>query len=225
MTIESKLDEQTEVLKGIHTALQSFLAAFAAQGTPAAAPSADAPVESAAPKGRGRPKKDATATDTSAADKNPMGLVDGDPEGTRYWVSDTQVYAQTPGNPDPEDQSFKISGAAEYLTKKEALAAKKPDPAPAATAQTSASSGPSATPAQATASDVKWDTVLQAIVTLNKLPAEQGGGREAVLAVLKEFGCEGKLVRELEALGRHAEILKFVNDQIAGGAASDDLGI
>lgn len=114
---------------------------------------------------------------------------------------------------------------------------KKPD-APAATEQPTATTAPTATvqaapasvptsttatPPQAASADTPWQTVLGAIQALNKSD-KPGHGRDGVLAVLKQFGLEGKKVPHLEGLGKNAEVLAFVNS-LLNAPASDDLGL
>lgn len=114
---------------------------------------------------------------------------------------------------------------------------KKPD-APAATEQPTATTAPTATapadpasvptstpatPPQAASADTPWQTVLGAIQALNKSD-KPGHGRDGVLAVLKQFGLEGKKVPHLEGLGKNAEVLAFVNS-LLNAPATDDLGL
>ena len=62
--------------------------------------------------------------------------------------------------------------------------------------------------------------MFRAIKELSTAPT---GGREAVLGVLKHFGCEGKTVPSLKDLGRNADILAHVQGLLA--PAADDLGL
>lgn len=106
--------------------------------------------------------------------------------------------------------------------KPEAVATEQPTAtAPAATA--SAPTSTPTTPPQAASADAPWQTVLGAIQALNKSD-KPGHGRDGVLAVLKQFGLEGKKVPQLEALGKNAEVLAFVNS-LLNAQPSDDLGI
>lgn len=217
MNIEERLESIDTSLKTLVTILQSAGAITAVAGAPDAAAAAPA-----AETKKTRTKKTDEAAATTKAD-----LVDGDPEGTRYWVSEeTQTaYAQKPGDPDPKDQSFKIESSAQYLTKNAEFAKKAQDAAAAAASQASATSELSATAqpdtASAKTSDADWDTVFRAIKELSTAPT---GGREAVLGVLKHFGCEGKTVPALKDLGRNADILAHVQGLLAP-AADADLGL
>ena len=213
MNIEDRLESIDTSLKTIVTILQSAGAITAVAGAP------EATAAPAAETKKPRAKKTDEPAATAKAD-----LVDGDPEGTRYWVSEeTQTaYAQKPGDPDPADQSFKIESSAQYLAKKAEFAKNAQDAA--AASQASATTAPSATAqpdtASAQTSGADWDTVFRAIKELSTAPT---GGREAVLGVLKHFGCEGKTVPSLKDLGRNADILAHVQGLLA--PAADDLGL
>ena len=215
MNIEARLESIDTSLKTLVTILQSAGAITAVAGAPEAATAAPA-----ADTKKPRTKKTDEPTATTKAD-----LVDGDPEGTRYWVSEeTQTaYAQKPGDPDPKDQSFKIESSAQYLAKKAEFAKNAQDAA--AASQKSATTEPSATAqpdtASAQTSGADWDTVFRAIKELSTAPT---GGREAVLGVLKHFGCEGKTVPALKDLGRNADILAHVT-ALMTPAQDSDLGL
>ena len=216
MNIEDRLESIDTSLKTLVTILQSAntisaIAGNAEFATATAAPAAETK----------KPRASSKKTDEPAVKQD---LVDGDPEGTRYWVSEeTQTaYAQKPGDPDPKDQSFKIESSAQYLAKKAEFAKNAQDAA--AASQASATTAPSATAqpdtASAATSGADWDTVFRAIKELSTAPT---GGREAVLGVLKHFGCEGKTVPALKDLGRNADILAHVQGLLA--PAADDLGL
>ena len=164
----------------------------------------------------------------------PTPVVDGDPAGTRYWVSEElqTAYAQKPGDPDPQPQSFRIESADYYLGKKAEFAAKKAQEDVATTAPVTAATEPTATAPAATASaetsatpEVTWKEVLTALQAVNK-STKPGHGRDGILALLKQFGCEGKTVPAMEALGQHAAILAATNALLsASEAGADDLGL
>lgn len=164
----------------------------------------------------------------------PAPVVDGDPAGTRYWVSEElqTAYAQKPGDPDPQPQSFRIESADGYLSKKAEFAAKKAQADVATTAPATAATEPTATAPAATASaepsatpEVTWKEVLTALQAVNK-STKPGHGRDGILALLKQFGCEGKTVPAMEALGQHAAILAATNALLsASEAGADDLGL
>ena len=213
MNIEDRLESIDTSLKTLVTILQSAGAITAVAGATevtTATPAADKP-------------KTARKTKDEPAVK--QDLVAGDPEGTRYWVSDEAktAYAQKPGDPDPADQSFKIESSAQYLAKKGEFAKNAQDAA--AASQKPATTEPSATAqpdtASAATSGADWDTVFRAIKELSTAPT---GGREAVLGVLKHFGCEGKTVPSLKDLGRNADILAHVT-ALMTPAQDSDLGL
>lgn len=215
MNIEDRLESIDTSLKTLVTILQSQGAITAVAGAPEVA--AAAPAAPAADK----PKTTRKAKDEPVGKQD---LVAGDPEGTRYWVSEEAktAYAQKPGDPDPADQSFKIESSAQYMSKKAEFAKNAQDAA--AASQASATTAPSATAqpdtASAQTSGADWDTVFRAIKALSTAPT---GGREAVLGVLKHFGCEGKTVPALKDLNKNAEILAHVQGLLA--PAADDLGL
>ena len=215
MNIEDRLESIDTSLKTLVTILQSQGAITAVAGAPEVA--AAAPAAPAADK----PKTTRKAKDEPVGKQD---LVAGDPEGTRYWVSEEAktAYAQKPGDPDPADQSFKIESSAQYMSKKAEFAKNAQDAA--AASQASATTAPSATAqpdtASAQTSGADWDTVFRAIKELSTAPT---GGREAVLGVLKHFGCEGKTVPALKDLNKNAEILAHVQGLLA--PAADDLGL
>ena len=213
MNIEQRLESIDTSLKTLVTILQSAGAITAVAGAPEAATAAPA-AETKKP----RTKK----TDEPAVKQD---LVDGDPEGTRYWVSEEAqtAYAQKPGDPDPKDQSFKIESSTQYLAKKAEFAKNAQDAAAAsqkpATTEPSATAQPDTASAQTSGAD--WDTVFRAIKELSPAPT---GGREAVLGVLKHFGCEGKTVPALKDLNKNAEILAHVQG-LLNPAGDADLGL
>lgn len=237
MTIEDTLSSIDASLKTIVTILQSAGAISASSEPAASGPDAG---EATTPRKR-RTKAEIAADEAAAAaaaagkTSPALGLVDGDPEGTRYWVSDESqtAYAQKPGDPDPQPQSFKLTSAADYLEKKATFAAKKDQVVaqPATTTHVTAAPEPSATAPAATASaatsaaEPTWKEVLAALQDVNK-STKAGHGREGILALLKQFGCEGKTVPALEPLGKHAAILAAARAMLDGEAAvTDDLGL
>lgn len=242
MTIEAKLDSIDASLKLLVTIMQSAgvmtgtMATAEFAGTAEGAGSTEAAnralaqreaneaaaAEAKAKAGKGKGKKDnSTNADPAAA----MGLVTGDPEGTRYWVSESlkTVYAQNPGDADPTDQSFKIETAVHYETKK-AEFAKKSNPATGAQTTANAKTPAQDSAASSASSGTPWDSVMAQIKALNAGTAP-GQGRDGVLATLKHFGMDGKKVPELATLGKNDDILAFVNGLLNPTADSDDLGI
>ena len=95
MNIEDRLESIDTSLKTLVTILQSQGAITAVAGAPeSAAPAVD------------KPKTTRKAKDETVVKQD---LVAGDPEGTRYWVSEEAktAYAQKPGDPDPADHHGK----------------------------------------------------------------------------------------------------------------------
>ena len=147
-------------------------------------------------------------------------VVDGDPAGTVYFVDakNEAVYAQTPDLPAPTVDTLKQTTAKKYLKAKEAFAAKKlvalpvAQPTVAAAALVAALATPVLT-ASLPGSTVEWKHVISKIMALDSssLP---GCGRECLNALLAAFGCAGKRVPSLEALGQHAEILAYLEDKL-----------
>lgn len=152
-----------------------------------------------------------------------LGLVEGDPEGTRYWVVEKHntAYAQKPGDADCSIQGAEIVTAEHFLKKKAEFAAKME-------AVLAAQKSPAATPAAAsptapTASSqqpVAFQQIVDRITVLNKSP-EAGHGREGVLAILRKYlpGDERPSVTKLQALNRNAEILADIEAALAPAAA------
>ena len=209
MNIEQRLESIDTSLKTLVTILQSAGAITAVAGAP----------ESAAPTTAEKKPRTTKTKDEPAVKQD---LVAGDPEGTRYWVSEEAktAYAQKPGDPDPADQSFKIESSAHYLAKKAEFAKNAQDAA--AATQATATTAPSATAQPDGAStSADWDTVFREIKALSTAPT---GGRDAVLGVLKHFGCEGKTVPALKDLNRNADILAHVQGLMAP-AGDADLGL
>jgi len=226
MTIEAKLDSIDTSLKLLVTIMQSagviqgVMATAEFAGTSETTKPTDTPA-STEKKTTRKAKDNSTNADPAAA----MGVVEGDPAGTRYWVSENlqTVYAQTPGNPDPQDQSFKIESAAHYTTKKSEFA-KKSNPATGAQSTDNAKTPAQDSAASTASSDTPWESVMAQIKLLNAGTAP-GQGRDGVLAVLAKFDKTGAKVPELATLGKNAEILAFVNSLLNPAADADDLGI
>ena len=214
MNIEDRLESIDTSLKTLVTILQSAGAITAVAGAPEAATAAPA-AETKKP----RTKKTDEPTATTKAD-----LVDGDPEGTRYWVSEeTQTaYAQKPGDPDPKEQSFKIESSAQYLAKKAEFAKNAQDAAAAsqkpATTEPSATAQPDTASAATSASDeVTWDAAVTALKTLAQNPAH---GSTAVMAVIKQIDPAAANVPALKPLGKNAEIVAAVDALLNPKAAT-----
>lgn len=216
MTLEETLASIDTTLKSLLSAVQSgaqmsaatFAAASGAQTAEAAEP---------AKKTRAASKK--TEVEPTV---HTLAVLEGDPEGTRYWVSEDhkQVYTELPGTAAPADPSFKMSSSTHYTFKKAEFDIPKPDPVapPAATVQAPAATEPSAAAqpagalvqvgAQAAANDVTWDDAVGALKSLATNPAH---GSAAVVTVIKQIDPAAANVPALKALGKNAEIVAAVN--------------
>ena len=216
MTFEARLESMDETLKAILTALQTGAAAQNTFGTPEA--------HTAAKPGR-KPKETAVAAvDTtrelpgvppvSTATGDPLGLVVGDPTGTRYWLIEQHntVYAQTPGLPDPVIASAVIVSAAQYTQKRDEYAKKSVIP-PVAVVPTTPSAAVSATTAtvqtaSSTAATPSFDEVTKVLKQLGS-DTREGLGRTALVALVNKYLPADAAVRNvpaLAALGKNAEI-------------------
>ncbi|WP_313330709.1 hypothetical protein [Comamonas sp.] len=200
MSIEAQLSELTAAVKELTEVNKQLLTSLASglQFTEAASGS----TAEAGKRGRKSKKEDEPANDLAK-------VVDGDPAGTRYWVNEVakQVYTELPGNPQPEDQNFKINPADVYLAKKAEFAAAQDA---AKNAQAAASTAPSATAAPATASAATsageaptWD---QTVAALMKLAADPAHGSTAVLTIMKKVDPTATKVPEMKGKGLEAAI-------------------
>lgn len=225
MAIEDTLKSIDDKLGLIYTFLQSAGSIVASE-----TPAATATQETAKQLRKPRATTEGQSV-TSAGSGSISGTVPGDPEGTRYWVSQKlqTVYAELPGAVAPQDQSFKVTTAAIYEAKKVEFAEKK-QPAtgaqPTAHAATPAKTTQDASTVSSGTGTVVWKTALDKLMVLNK-GTEKHQGREAVKEVLNHFNVEK--VSFLEALNKHTEVLAVTELAIAGkpltGApAEDDLG-
>jgi hypothetical protein len=236
MSLEQTLEKTNSLLQQVITILQSGVSAPVAFGEPEVRTVAamTASVVTDAPK-RGRPRKEAAATDTPAEA----------PSETTYWLIEKHrtVYAQEAGMTAPS-----ISGA--VTVSKEVYEAKKLEfsapvsqvqasPAPTApishTAQAAGSTQDdvpepkpervsTTTQPAAAPSAVEFKTVVDAFVELNRKP---GAGREAVVEILKKYlpGDDKPVVPKLAGLTeRHAEILADIQSRLNPEAEYDPLG-
>lgn len=223
MSLEQTLEQTNTLLAQLIAVVTTGVEARATLGEPEAAPKATT---------RTRKTKDEPAAATTT-DKNPLGLVDGDPDGTRYWVIEKHntVYAQKPGDPDCSIEGAKIESAAYYLEKKAEFAKKSPlQSQPTSPEPTTGSAGtPVAnTPAASSASSQKADgevpftQIVERITVLNKSP-EPGHGRDGVMAILKKYLPDDAkpTVTKLQPLGRNAEILADIEAALAPAAEEE----
>ena len=245
MSLEQTLDRTNTLLEKLLAVLESNAAATAQ----AAVPQAPASAAAEPTRRRGRPPKaetqvsaeqpaaaaptateqtateqtatEQTATAPTTAEGAPLGLVEGDPVGTRYFVVEryNTVYAQRPGDPDCTIAGAEIVSAEHYLAKKNEFQSKfksatvvDPTTVPA---PTSAPTPVAAAPALA-ADNTPWATVIAKFMELNKSP-EPGHGREGVVSVLKQFlpGVDKPNAAMLQPLGKNAEVVAAIEALLA----------
>lgn len=230
MSLEQTLERTNTLLEKLLSVLTTGLEAQAEFGQPEEK------------KTRTRKVKDTAVAEVAApaaapveekinTDLKPIGVVEGDPEGTRYWVIEKHntVYAEKPGDPAPNVQGAVIVSPAEYLQKKAEYAAlgKSAEQPPAtaveapatAPAQAPAPATPGASTAQSQDSTVPFPKIVERITALNKSD-KPGHGREGVLSVLRQFlpGDEKPTVTKLQALNRNTEVLEVIEALLAGPA-------
>lgn len=227
MTFEARLQSIDETLKALLAAFQTGAAAQHTFGAP------DAYTAAAKP-GRKPKETAAAAVDTTlelpgvpAKDTDPLGLVDGHPSGTRYWVIEAHntVYAQTPGLPDPLVQGAVITSAKDYSEKKAEYAKKSLVPPVTATPQGAAvASVASATTASPAAATRSFDEVTKVLKELGS-DTREGLGRTALVALVNKYLPEDATVRNvpaLAALGKNAEIYAEAMSLLNPVAAVED---
>lgn len=234
MSLETTLAQTNTLLTQLLTMLQTGIQAGATLGEPEVKAT------------RGRPRKSTeeakaeaavevaseavkeTAAAVTKTESAPLGLVDGDPVGTRYFVVEkyNTVYAQKPGDADCTMQGAEIVSAEHFLAKKAEFAKKFEEaktastaPAPAPTTAPAAAPAPS-TPDAATASsqpsvqtpapdsDVPFSKIVEAATALLKSD-KPGQGRPAVTAILTKWlpGVKQPTITKMQPLGKNAEIL------------------
>ena len=144
-------------------------------------------------------------------------------------LSPANVAAATDAAPEKKTRTKKADAVVETAAA-EVVEAKNDSPTPAvaapstAAAETPVVSTPTASTASVQASEVLWKDVLAKLLELNKstLP---GHGREGVLSVIAKFpGADGKpvdVVPKLESIGKHGEILAFVESLLAPAAVEE----
>lgn len=238
MSLEQTLERTNELLAQVITILQTGAAAQDDLG----------PAETKAPRTR-RTKAEmaadaAAAVGVTTAPNNVLGTVDGDPEGTRYFLIEKHntVYAQKPGDPVPTIQGAVLIPAAEYVAKKAQFAAMTQaatSSTQAATSSTPAApaTAPAAAPAPSTPSaptvssdtsenepsaEVPFAKVVEAMTAISKSD-KPGHGRDGVLAVLKKYlpGDERPTVTKLQPLGLNAQIVKHVEAMLTPAAEAE----
>ncbi len=231
MSLEQTLERTNELLAQVITILQTGIQAPAALGEPEKT--------TRTRKSKSEPVAETPATTDAVVvtktPKSPLGLVDGDPEGTRYFVIEkhNSVYAQKPGDPDCTVPGALIVSAEEYAAKKAQFAAMTQkilstpaqpatEPAAAPAPSTPAASTASSQPSAQTQADVPFSKVVEAMTAMSKSD-KPGHGREGVLGVLKKYlpGDDRPTVTKLQPLGINAEIVAHVESLLAPAAETD----
>lgn len=215
MSLEQTLEQTNTLLSQLIAIVTTGVEARATLGAP------DAAAEPAKTT-RTRKPKDEPAASTTTTDANPLGLVDGDPEGTRYWVSEQYktAYAQKPGDPDPKLADIKIVTAAHYSERKAEFT--KNSPAGGEQTTESAATPATTTPDASTASsekpadEVPFAKIIERITVLNKSD-KPGHGREGVMAILKKYLPDDAKpsVTKMQPLGKNADILADIEAALA----------
>lgn len=221
MSLEKTLEQTNTLLTQLIAIVTTGIEARATLG----APEAEAPKTT-----RTRKAKDEPAATVTTTEANPIGLVDGDPEGTRYWVSEQYktAYAQKPGDPDPKLSDIKIVSAAHYAERKAEFTKNAPSQAAAEPTTAPAAAPAPTTPAASTASsekpadEVPFAKIVERITVLNK-SSEPGHGREGVMAILKKYlpSDEKPTVTKLQPLGMNATILADIDAALAPAAEEE----
>lgn len=144
-------------------------------------------------------------------------------------LSPANVAAATDAAPEKKTRTKKADAVVETAAA-EVVEAKNDSPTQAAAepstavAETPVVSTPTASTASVQASEVLWKDVLAKLLELNKSTAP-GHGREGVLSVIAKFpGADGKpvdVVPKLESIGKHGEILAFVESLLAPAAVEE----
>ena len=144
-------------------------------------------------------------------------------------LSPANVAAATDAAPEKKTRTKKADAVVETAAA-EVVEAKNDSPTQAAAtpstavAETPVVTTPTASTASVQASEVLWKDVLAKLLELNKSTAP-GHGREGVLSVIAKFpGADGKpvdVVPKLESIGKHGEILAFVESLLAPAAVEE----
>lgn len=231
MTFEARMQSIDETLKAILVAFQTGAAAQHTFGAPDAAHTA------AAKPGRKPKAESAPAVDTTlelpgvpSKDTDLLGLVDGHPSGTRYWVIEAHntVYAQLPGEPDPLVQGAVITSAKDYSEKKAEYAKKSLVPPVTATPQgaavASVAFAPTASPAASTPS---FDEVTKVLKQLAG-DTREGLGKLALVSLINKYLPADATLRNvpaMAALGKNAEIYADATALLNPAAAAEEADI
>jgi hypothetical protein len=216
MSLEAQLEKTNELLAQVITILQ----------TRASAPAEVAATEE--PKKTRKKAEAAPAIETNS--QNILGLLPGDPPGTRYWVIEKHntVFVERPGDTAPTIQGAEIIPAEVYLQKKEEFAKKVSVAAVPATAPveapapaTPAASPVSSQPSAPTSGEVSFKDVADRAVALGK-STEPGLGRDVLVTLLKKWlpGEASPTVSKLQPLNKNSAILADIESVFAKAATA-----
>lgn len=218
MQIEERLESIDTTLKGILQALLSGGTAIALLGQPDAAPDAE-------PEKKTRTKKTAEEGES---------YVDGDPAGTRYWITsdETGFHKSGPGQERPANiphlMANPVSGAV-FKAKRDEHAKKSAAAAAATQPASTANTASDQVAAGSTSSAPTFKDVTDKLLLLSNTPAPKGG-RPVLMNLIASFlpaGTEAKDVKvpKLDGLGKNAEIIAAVEailNPAPEAAAEDD---
>jgi len=202
---EQKVEALTAAIQALTTAMQS--------GPAALLQTTGGDTE---PAKRTRRTKEQIAADNAKSD---YPLLEGDPEGTRYWVIEKHntVFKQTPDLAAPSIEGATIETGAHYLVKKEEFAKKALTSAPGGqTGAGTTSTASSEKPADVPANGATFKQVVDGLMAIN---AKEGLGTPALKAFLAKHNVEK--VPGLEALKKNDELLAEINAILTPAVAEE----
>lgn len=174
----------------------------------------------------GKPEAPAAKPRTKKGEAKTAKLVDGDPEGTRYFLIEKHntVARVVPGDTVPSIEGTVEIDGDQYLAKKEEFTKKSVTSGAKVeqstqSAQKTENAAPAST-ASAGGETVLFKQVVDALMALSK-DTRPGKGRQAITEFLAKHGKTR--VPELDALGKHAELLAEVNALLAPDAAATEI--
>ena len=226
MSLETTLSRIDSTLAALLVIAQTSAAATLAFGTSATIESLPAVVK--ATKTKAVKEAPAIASPGISMATSPLGLVDGDPVGTRYWLIEAHntVYAEHPGMPGCSIGGAVITTAEEYLSKK-AEFAKKSLVQPATVAPTAAPVAASTQVATASTASLPVETVSFKDVTDEMMVLARderpGRGRGAIVTLLAKFlpdvPAAERRVSGLVSVNKNLEVLSEIRALLAADTA------
>jgi hypothetical protein len=170
----------------------------------------------------GKPDAPASKPRAKKVEVKAAKLLDGDPEGTRYFLIEKHntVARVLPGETVPPIEGTTEVDGDVYLAKKEEFAKKSVTSGTQAEQSTRSAAGTTSTAPASDASSgaetVSFKAVVDALMVLSK-DTRPNKGRAAITEFLAKHGKTR--VPELEAIGKHADLLAEVNALLAPDAA------